>query len=145
MTTTLSNTFVSLASCRLERRCAVHAIVLDLPEPAECGVLPVLQGRLDHILGRRRSLSVEGLMVAMQINGLRRHHQATVAEFARVLNSFSSRQRFDLGIRNWDPKEAYDRADRLFNRLNHALEEGWDAIAAGSCVHIDANWVAQRL
>jgi hypothetical protein len=109
------------------------------------GVLPVLQGRVDHVLGRRRSLSVEGLLVAMQINGLRRHHQATVAEFARVLNSFSHRQRSGLGIRDWDPKEAYDRADRLFNLLSHALEEGWDAIVAGSSAHIDASWIAQRL
>jgi hypothetical protein len=109
------------------------------------GILPALQGRLDHILGRRRSLSIEGLLVAMQINGLRRHHQATVAEFARALNSFTSRQQADLGIRNWDPKEAYDRTDRLFNRLSHALEEGWVVSVGGSTVHVDAGWVAQQL
>ena len=36
MTMTLSKTLGRLASCRLERRWAVQAIVLDFPEPAEC-------------------------------------------------------------------------------------------------------------
>ena len=36
MTMTLSKTLVSVASCRLESRWAVQAMVLDLPDPAEC-------------------------------------------------------------------------------------------------------------
>lgn len=82
----------------------------------------MLRDRLDHTVGRHRSLSVEGLLVAMQVNGLRRHHQATLAEVARVLNSFTDTQREHLGIRNWKPTQAYDRADQLFNLLNGELE-----------------------
>ena len=36
MITTLSNTFRSPASWRLESRCASQAIEFDLPDPAEC-------------------------------------------------------------------------------------------------------------
>jgi hypothetical protein len=64
------------------------------------GILPILQDRLDHTIGRPRSLSVEGLLVAMQVNDLRRH-EATVAEVARVMNSFTDKQRADLGIKTW--------------------------------------------
>ena len=36
MTSTVSNTFLCSASCRSARKCAVQAIELVLPEPAEC-------------------------------------------------------------------------------------------------------------
>jgi hypothetical protein len=112
---------------------------------ARSGVLPVLQDRLDHTIGRRRSLAVEGLLVAMQVNGLRRHHQATLAEVARVLNSFTDQQRADVGIRNWKATQAYDRADQLFNRLNGELEAAWDTIVDGVATHVDVAWFADRL
>ncbi|MEX0985429.1 MAG: hypothetical protein WD096_10335, partial [Actinomycetota bacterium] len=112
---------------------------------ASSGVLSVLQARLDHTVGRHRSLSIEGLLVAMQINGLRRHHQATLAEVARVLNSLTAAQREDLGIRDWKPTQAYDRADQFFNRLNGALEEGWDVMFDGVVTRIDVAWFADRL
>ena len=112
---------------------------------ASSGVLSVLQDHLDHTVGRRRSLSVEGLLVAMQVNGLRRHHQATIAEVARVLNSFTDTQREDLGIRNWKPTQAYDRANQLFNLLNGALEAGWEVNIDGTVTRIDVAWFADRL
>lgn len=109
------------------------------------GILEPLRERLDHRVGRRRSLSVEGLLVAMQVNALRPFHVATVAEHARVLNSFSEHQRDSLGIRDWNPVEAYDRTDRLFNLLNGSLEEGWHAVVGGAPARIDVAWVADRL
>jgi hypothetical protein len=112
---------------------------------AECGILSVLQDRLDSTVGRPRSLNVQGLLVAMVVNGLRRHHQGTVAEVARVLNSFTPEQLDDLGVRGWNPKEAYDRADRLFIKLAEALESGWETVVDGISTRIDAPWFLNRM
>jgi hypothetical protein len=99
---------------------------------------------VDHSVGRPRSLSVEGLLVAMQVNGLRRHHQATLAEVAWVLDSFTDHQRADLGIKDLRPAQAYDRAEQLFNLLNGALEEGWEVVGGGGITRIDVAWFADR-
>lgn len=109
------------------------------------GVLSVLQDRLDHAVGRPRSLSVEGLLVAMQINGLGRHHQGILAGFARLLNSLTDRQRTTLGITDWNSAQAYDRVDQLFNLIAKATEQGWDAVVDGQPVRIDADWVLGKL
>jgi hypothetical protein len=108
------------------------------------GVLEPLRAQLDHVDGRPRSLSVEGLLVAMQVNALRRHHRAQVVEAARMLNAFSARQLAALGVTNWNPVEAYDRTDRLFNLLDKALKKGWDAMVDGEPVRIDADWFLER-
>lgn len=108
------------------------------------GILEPLRARLDHVDGRPRSLSVEGFLVGMQINALRRHHVAEIVEVARVLNTLSARQLDALGIANWDPVEAYDRVDRLFILLFKALEAGWDAAVDGEVEHIDADWFLER-
>jgi hypothetical protein len=109
------------------------------------GVLEVLSARVDAEVGRPRSLSVEGLLVAAQLNALRRHHQAHLVEVARVLNALSPHQLASLGVREWEPREAYDRVDRLFLKLATALQEGWKASVDGIRCRIDASWVANRL
>jgi hypothetical protein len=94
---------------------------------AESGVLAPLQAMVDAPTGRRRSLSVEAFLVAAQLNGLRRGHTAKIADIARTLNSFSPKQLDALGVRNWDPANAYKRTDRLFNKLIAAIDDdaGW--------------------
>lgn len=62
-----------------------------------------------------------------------------------MLNSLTDRQRDDLRIRNWDPDQAYDRVDQLFNLLAAATDEGWDAVVDGQPVHIDTDWVPDRV
>jgi hypothetical protein len=108
------------------------------------GVLEPLRAQLDHADGRPRSLSVEGLLVAMQVNALRRHHAAEIVEVARVLNTFSARQLDELEITDWNAVEAYDRTDRLFNLLDKALKKGWDAVVDSEPVRIDADWFFER-
>lgn len=112
---------------------------------SDSGLLEVLRTRLDSEVGRPRSLSVEGLLVAMMVNGLRRHHLGTLVEVARVLNSFSAEQRLLLGIARWDEAEAYDYVDRLFNRLREELEKGWEELVDGVRTQIDVQWFANRL
>ncbi len=112
---------------------------------ARSGVLGVLRERLDAEVGRPRSLSVEGLLVASTLNALRRHHQAHLAEIARTLNALRPDQLDVLGIRDWDPVEAYDRTARLFTKLAAALDEGWVALLDGASVRIDAACVANRI
>ena len=51
MTTTLSKTLRSSAVCSVERRCAVQAIVFDLPEPAECWMRYELAGAVGARVG----------------------------------------------------------------------------------------------
>ena len=109
------------------------------------GVLPVLEARIDSPVGRPRSLSVQGFLVGAQLNALRRHHQAHLVEIARTLNALSPAQLELLGVRCWDPKEAYDRVARLFVKLVAALQRGWDADVQGTTVRIDAGWVSNRI
>ena len=81
------------------------------------GVMAVLAPHLDAEVGRPRHLSLEGFLVALQLNALHRHHQAHLVEAARVLNALTDDQRAGLSITSWDPDEAYDRVERLFVRL----------------------------
>ncbi len=53
------------------------------------GVLPVLAPQVDAQTGRTRHLSLLGLLVALQLNALRRHHKAHLVEAARVLNALT--------------------------------------------------------
>jgi hypothetical protein len=107
---------------------------------ARSGLLGPLKGLIDGATGRKRSLSVEGFLVALQVNGLRRHHQGHVAEIARTINGFTDQQRDALGIIGWDPRESYDRTDRFFNLLADALQQGSTAVIDGVEVAIDSVW-----
>ncbi len=101
------------------------------------GVVNVLSPFLEAGVGRPRQLSLEALMVALQLNALHRHHQAHLVEAARVLNALTDGQRTSLGLSSWDEAEAYPRVDRLFVTLCQILESG----DAG----VDATWFANQL
>jgi hypothetical protein len=112
---------------------------------AASALLPPLRDRLDSHIGRPRSLSVEGLLVSMLVNGLRPHHRGAIVDIARTLNAFTSAQLEAVGIKDWEQVEAYDRVDRLFNKLTKALEHGWGATVGGRQERIDATWFANRI
>ncbi len=75
-------------------------------------------------MGRHRTISVRGLLVACQLNALARHHRAHLVEVARIINALTDEQRAELGIVKHDPAQTYDRVDRLFNRLCDVLDAG---------------------
>jgi hypothetical protein len=62
-------------------------------------------------------------------------------EIARILNAMTPEQHASLGIREWDPAEAYDRVERLFVSLCKVLEER--PVVDG--VEVDAGWFANRI
>lgn len=105
------------------------------------GVVPVLAQLIDAEVGRHRTISVTGLLVACQLNALARHHKGHIVEVARVINAMTDEQRTSLGITDHDPGQTYNRVDRLFNRLCDVLEEGY--VVDG--VLVDAKWLANRL
>jgi len=101
----------------------------------------VLAPLLDAEVGRPRTISVRGLLVACQLNALARHHQAHLIEVARIINALTSAQRAALAIVLHDPEQTYDRVDRLFNRLCATLDAGHLIDGVG----VDAKWLANRL
>jgi hypothetical protein len=105
------------------------------------GVVPVLTPLLDAEVGRRRTISVRGLLVACQLHALARHHRAHLVEVARTINAMTAEQRASLGIVKHDPAETYDRVDRLFNKLCAVLDAGH--VVDGR--RVDARWLANRL
>ncbi len=66
------------------------------------GVVAVLAPLVDAAVGRHRTISVRGLLVACQLNALARHHRAHLVEVARVVNALTDRQREMLGISKHD-------------------------------------------
>jgi hypothetical protein len=105
------------------------------------GVVSVLTRLLDAEVGRQRTISVRGLLVAAQLNALARHHKAHLVEVARTINALNDEQRASLGIVNHDPTQTYDRVDRLFNKLCNVLDG--EQVVDG--VRVDAKWLANRL
>jgi len=105
------------------------------------GVVPVLSSLLDAEVGRHRTISVRGLLVACQLNALARHHRGHLVEVARVINALTDDQRAALGIVCHDPAQTYDRVDRLFNKLCDVLDAG--PVVDG--VRVDAKWLANGL
>jgi hypothetical protein len=105
------------------------------------GVVPVFSRLVDGEVGRRRTITVRGLLVACQLNAMGRHHRAHLIEVARTINAFTDAQRFELGFVHHDPAQTYDRVDRLFVKLCEALEaQHWvDGVS------VDAKWMANRL
>lgn len=105
------------------------------------GVLAVLSPILESGVGRPWTLSLQGFLVAAQLNALHRHHQGHLVEIARILNAMTPGQLASVGITDWDPSEAYDRVERLFVSLCKVLETG--PIVDG--VRMDAGWFANRI
>ncbi len=54
-------------------------------------LVAALEAHVGSKVGRPRHLSLEGLLVAMQVNALRRHHRAHVVQAARTLNAMNAR------------------------------------------------------
>ena len=100
-------------------------------------LVEMLAPRLESQVGRPRHLTLEGLLVAFQINALRRHHRGHLVEAARTLNALSDEQRRRLGIVRWRSEEAYPRVEWLFAKLCGLLESA----EAG----FDAQWFANQL
>jgi hypothetical protein len=104
---------------------------------ARSGIVERLAPFLDLEVGRPRHLSLEGFLVALQLNALHRHREGHLVEAARVLNAMTEEQRTSLGVLSWDPNESYDRLDRLFLRLCEVLE--------AKETDVDAEWFANQL
>ena len=94
------------------------------------GLLEALGAHFEAEVGRPRTLSLLGFLVAAQLNALHRHHQGHLVEIVRVLNALTEGQRSSLGIFAWDPDEAYGRVERLFAKLCRILETGQAGIDA---------------
>jgi len=101
------------------------------------GVVAVLAPHFDAEVGRHRTISLRGLLVACQLNALARHHKAHLIEVARVINALSDEQRARLGIVDHDPDQTYHRVDRTFTKLAGILDAG--------LVGINAKWLANQL
>lgn len=52
-------------------------------------VIDVLSPLMDAEVGRHRTISVRGLLVACQLNAMARHHRAHVVEVARIVNALA--------------------------------------------------------
>jgi len=101
------------------------------------GVVAALSELMDADVGRHRTISVRGLLVACQLNAMARHHRAHLVEVARVINALTDEQRASLRIVKHDPDKTYERVDRLFNKLTDVLDAGHPGV--------DAKWLANRL
>ena len=87
-------------------------------------------------MGRPRQLRLGGLLVALQLNALQRHHRAHLVQAARGLKVLTDDQRASLSIGGWDPAEADPRVERFYLRLC-ALLESEDA-------GVDPAWFADQ-
>src|ERR1700681_152975 len=94
------------------------------------GVVPMLEPHFDAEVGRHRTISLRGLLVACQLNALVRHHKAHLIEVARMINAMTDEQRDRLGIVRHDPAETYDRVDRTFTKLTKVLDSGIPGVTA---------------
>ena len=103
------------------------------------GVVDVLAPLLDAELGRHRTITVRGALIACQVNALARHHQAHLIEVARVVNAMTDEQRATLGFSGHDPAQTYDRLDRLFLKLAEVLEAGRPGVSAKWMANTIAN------
>jgi hypothetical protein len=100
-------------------------------------VVAILSPLLDAELGRHRTISVRGLLVACQLNALARHHHGHLVEVARTINALTDDQRALIGIVKHDPAQTYDRVDRLFNKLCAVLDAGH---VADGCAWTPNGW-----
>ena len=103
---------------------------------ARSGVVAALAPYMDSEVGRHRRLSLEGLLVALQINALQRDHQAHLIEAARILNGLDEDCLRRIGIEEWEDDQAYARVTWLFSKLCRLLEEASE--------DMDAQWFANR-
>ena len=119
------------------RACSSDEFHLARQIVARSGLVEALSPYMDFEVGRHRRLSLEGFLVALQINALQRDHQAHLIEATRILNGLSEDYRRRIGIENWDEDEAYARVTWLFSKLCRLLKEAPQ--------DMDAQWFANRL
>ena len=119
------------------RACSTDEFHIARQIVARSGVVATLAPYMDSEVGRHRRLSLEGLLVAFQINALQRDHQAHLIEAARILNGLDEDYRRRIGIENWDEDEAYARVTWLFAKLCKLLKDTPE--------DMDAQWFANRL
>src|SRR5579863_2652148 len=119
------------------RPTTAHELQLACGIVDRSGVVPVLEPYFTASVGRHRTISLRGLLVACQLNALVRHHKAHLIEVARVINAMTDEQRERLGIARHDPAQTYDRVDRTFTKLAAVLEAGHEGISA--------KWFANRM
>lgn len=110
------------------------------------GIVEALSPHVDSPFGRPRLLTLEALFVAFMINALRRHHVGHLVAVVGVLNALDDHQREEVGISTWSADAAsYIRTERLFLRVDAALEEGHEVLENGSNALMDGRWFANRL
>ncbi|MGA3216084.1 MAG: hypothetical protein ABSD97_10410 [Acidimicrobiales bacterium] len=119
------------------RACSADEFHIARQIVSRSGVVAALAPYMDSEVGRHRRLSLEGLLVAFQINALQRDHQAHLIEAARILNGLNEDYRRRIGITEWDEDEAYARVTWLFSKLCKLLECAPE--------DMDAQWLANRL
>lgn len=103
------------------------------------GVVDVLAPLLDAELGRHRTVTDRGALIACQVKALSRHHHAHLIEVTRVVNAMTDEQRAALGFTKHDPAQTYDRLDRLFLKLATMLEAGHSGVSAKWMANAIAN------
>ncbi|MHB8465724.1 MAG: hypothetical protein ACYDH6_23705 [Acidimicrobiales bacterium] len=119
------------------RATSAHELQLACGIVDRSGVVDVLEPHMTADVGRHRTISLRGLLVACQLNALVRHHHAHLIEVARIINALTDDQRNQLGIVRHDPAQTYDRVDRTFTKLAGLLDSG----GAG----VNAKWMANQL
>ena len=119
------------------RPTTAHELQLACGIVDRSGVVPVLRPHMDAEVGRHRTISLRGLLVACQLNALARHHKAHLIGVARVINALTDDQREQLGIVDHDPERTYDRLERTFVKLAAILDGGFPGITA--------RWFANQL
>ena len=119
------------------RLTTAHELQLACGVVDRSGVVQPLRQLVDAAVGRHRTMTLRGALVACQVNALARHHRAHLIETARVINALTDEQRHDLGFVKHDPAQTYDRLDRIFLKLTDVLEAG--------VVGINAKWFANQL
>ena len=88
---------------------------------------------------------MRGLLIAFQINALRRHHEAHLVEVARTVNGLTDNQRETLGFTHHDPGQTYDRLERLYVKLCAVLEDGHAIEDDGDLQALDVTWFSNAL
>jgi hypothetical protein len=119
------------------RPTTAHELQVALGILDRSGVMDILEPYFLAEVGRHRTLKLEALLVACQLNALSRHHKGHLIEVARVINALTDEQRTQLGIERHDPALTYDRVERTFTKLAVVLDAGHPGI--------DAKWFANSL
>jgi len=99
----------------------------------------------EHLRRRRDAearVSTQGALVALVINGRHEGHKGAATSVMRLLNSFSSTKRLELGMPSWREVGAYDRTQRILAAIAGALDQGWEHLdrESGEITRCDWTW-----